>query len=467
MLQRTKWFLAIASLGWASRVAPGFAGDAALDCDGTVAATRVRAVRIDGTEFGGCLLGFADSGAVEVRGIDGVETVNVDELMRLELIRPRQRARRGARDESAVDVFLADGGSIRAKIVEEAVGAVVVHCALGEGVSMPFESVAGIRFAQTEAHTAAAELFDNAMRGRLPGYDVLITRGADDANALRGTLEKIGPERGAFAIASNSRREQAPDDSAVQGQDYVPEDTVADARIANARTFRVDRVFGVVLAAGVGDALTWPVTFELTDGSRFSGSLPAGAWAARPASEAALHVATSFGVDMDVPLSLVTGVRLRSDRLVYVSDLTPTAQRLEGRLHRPWHVQLDRSVSGTPMVLGGQRFDKGLGVHSRTELDYHLDGKYSMFVATVGIDDAVRPRGSVVFRIVGDGTVLHETELLTGTSPPNLCRVDVTAVTVLTLVVDYGDSLDLADQADWGGARLIREAKNIHGGGAH
>ncbi|MCH8271513.1 MAG: NPCBM/NEW2 domain-containing protein, partial [Planctomycetes bacterium] len=78
--------------------------------------------------------------------------------------------------------------------------------------------------------------------------------------------------------------------------------------------------------------------------------------------------------------------------------------------------------------------------------------------ATLGINDSVRPRGSVVFGILGDGAVLHETTVLTGTSEPQLCRVDVTGVTLLTLVTDYGDALDLADHADWGGARLLRPA---------
>ncbi len=108
-------------------------------------------------------------------------------------------------------------------------------------------------------------------------------------------------------------------------------------------------------------------------------------------------------------------------------------------------------------MLSGERFEKGLGVHSRTELDYELARGYETFVATLGIDDAVRPRGSVVFRILGDGKVLYETAMLTGTSGPHLCRVDLTGVTLLTLVVDYGDSLDLADHADWGGARLLKD----------
>jgi hypothetical protein len=114
------------------------------------------------------------------------------------------------------------------------------------------------------------------------------------------------------------------------------------------------------------------------------------------------------------------------------------------------------------MMLDGRLFEKGIGVHSRTELDYELGGKYEAFVATLGIDDAVRPRGSVVYQVLGDGDMLHETAVLTGTSEPYTCVVEVVGVNTLTLIVDYGDSLDLSDHADWGSARLLKPAGPEH-----
>ena len=108
--------------------------------------------------------------------------------------------------------------------------------------------------------------------------------------------------------------------------------------------------------------------------------------------------------------------------------------------------------------MGGRVFDNGLGVHSRTELDYQLDRGYESLVATIGIDDAVRPAGSVVFRVLGDGKVLLDSGVVTGKDPPRDVNVNVVGVSTLTLVVDYGDELDLSDQADWGGARLLKPA---------
>ena len=105
--------------------------------------------------------------------------------------------------------------------------------------------------------------------------------------------------------------------------------------------------------------------------------------------------------------------------------------------------------------MGGQTFTKGIGVHSRTELTFALGGSYEKFVATIGLDDSIRPRGSVEFRVLGDGNVLYDSGVLTGEDEPRNVIVDVSKVDTLTLVVDYGPDLDLCDHADWGAARLL------------
>jgi hypothetical protein len=108
------------------------------------------------------------------------------------------------------------------------------------------------------------------------------------------------------------------------------------------------------------------------------------------------------------------------------------------------------------MQIGGRRFEKGIGCHSLTELVYSIDGAYDSFVATIGIDDSVRPRGAVVFRVRGDERVLFDSGPVTGTDDPRQIVVDVREVKELTLVVDYGPGLDVSDHADWGDARLLR-----------
>jgi hypothetical protein len=104
-----------------------------------------------------------------------------------------------------------------------------------------------------------------------------------------------------------------------------------------------------------------------------------------------------------------------------------------------------------------------LGVHSFTELTFDIGGAYETFAATIGIDDSVRPRGHVVFRVIGDEGILFDSGPVTGRNGPEDILVDVTGVLVLKLVVDYGEELDIADHADWCDARLLRPPRNHEG----
>ena len=56
----------------------------------------------------------------------------------------------------------------------------------------------------------------------------------------------------------------------------------------------------------------------------------------------------------------------------------------------------------------GQEFHKGMAMRSRTELAWTLPGKFSRLEAVAGIDDDVRPLGSVRLQITGDGKSLFD-----------------------------------------------------------
>src|SRR5438067_5268521 len=70
--------------------------------------------------------------------------------------------------------------------------------------------------------------------------------------------------------------------------------------------------------------------------------------------------------------------------------------------------QANKSVDNHPIFIDGKRFEHGFGTHANSILRIALNGKAERFTATVGIDDEVGQRGSVVFKIVGDGKSLWE-----------------------------------------------------------
>ncbi len=379
-------------------------------------AATVQALRVDGTMVQGEWAGCPDATSVSIQSAAGMERIAFDDLARVTFTSSTKPP------EESILFLLADGGRLYGELVGDAPEAVVTRTVLGDAVPIAFDRLAAIQFVRGKDDLARAEeLFESALQARLPAQDVLITRGPEETKSLRGRLETLNAESGSFAFGDKPR------------------------------SFQMEKVFGIVFATGANKQAVFPVTVELSDGSVVSGAI-------ERADAESLKFATSVGSVMEVKVGEVMNFRVRSPRVVYVSDLTPTVERTEGMLHRPWPVRKDRSVSATPLSMAGRVFNRGLGVHSKTELGYSLGGTYESLVATIGIDDAVRPAGSVVFRVLGDGKVLFDSGELTGQDPPRDIRVDTASVNTLTLIVDYGDGLDLSDYADWGGLRLLKPA---------
>ncbi|HTE17473.1 MAG TPA: NPCBM/NEW2 domain-containing protein [Armatimonadota bacterium] len=170
-----------------------------------------------------------------------------------------------------------------------------------------------------------------------------------------------------------------------------------------------------------------------------------------------LTVRMDWGDTLDVPVASISRLEVKNGKLVYLSDLKPTEARQVPYLDIPFPFQVDRSVSGRPLRLGGKTYRRGLGTHSRCELTYTLDGGYQTLSAMLGIDDAVGGQGSVVYRVFGDEKPLYESPVLRGGDTPVEMKINVKGVLLLRLEVDYADNGDAADHADWADARLLRQ----------
>lgn len=120
-------------------------------------------------------------------------------------------------------------------------------------------------------------------------------------------------------------------------------------------------------------------------------------------------------------------------------------------------IQKNLSIKGNPLMLRGTTYASGIGTHAASQIVYNLNGQYSAFVSDVGVDDEVNGQGSVIFQVIGDGTVLFNSGVLTGASPVVHVNVSLAGVQQLTLVATNGiaNSIDY-DHADWAGAALIQ-----------
>ena len=68
--------------------------------------------------------------------------------------------------------------------------------------------------------------------------------------------------------------------------------------------------------------------------------------------------------------------------------------------------------------MAGQSFDRGIGTQSRTLLAYRIEPGDRRFQALVGVDERAGPLGSVVFRVLVDGTERYQSAPLTDRDAP-------------------------------------------------
>ena len=123
--------------------------------------------------------------------------------------------------------------------------------------------------------------------------------------------------------------------------------------------------------------------------------------------------------------------------------------------------QIDKSVTEKELSIGGQKFEHGVGTHATGYVWIDLDGRCDKFIASVGVDDAaLKQSGSVVFRVIGDGKQLFESNIIKRGDAPVKLEVTLKGIRKMILMVtDAGDGID-NDHADWADARFFTAGKS-------
>lgn len=142
---------------------------------------------------------------------------------------------------------------------------------------------------------------------------------------------------------------------------------------------------------------------------------------------------------------------------VFVSDLPFVSETNGwGPVERDMSNGENGSGDGSPLTIDGVTFAKGLGTHADSSVKVYLGGQCTTFTATVGLDDSKdeKGEGDVIFRVKGDGELLHDTGSITWADPGTPIEVDVAGVDELELVADM-NGVDYRDHADWADAKLV------------
>jgi NPCBM/NEW2 domain len=169
---------------------------------------------------------------------------------------------------------------------------------------------------------------------------------------------------------------------------------------------------------------------------------------------------TQFGATLELPEASVLAAEVRQGQAVDLAELTPTRYEHRPYLGAAWPLRKDAALTGQPLRIRENTYEKGLGTHAACQVAYKLDGQYQRFDAVVGIDDMARlGKARVAIDLDGKRIDLNDGKELTSQSPPLTVRLDVRKVRTMTLIVDLGSFGDVQAHVNWAKARLVKHAE--------
>jgi hypothetical protein len=392
-------------------------------------ALDVRLSHVEATDVAGVLQAVADDGSWVIFTPEGGEptTLAIDEVVRISF---GARERTSSRDAIAVlsggDVLsggIIGGGQERIRLRNRAVGEIAVSLERLRGVILP---------------SAPAEMRSRLLRSltarSVPRDRVIFPNG----DVVEGVILKVSDKNVTIESGLGARP--------------LPYTELAAFVVAELQPLAVRPV-----RPGKREVVA---VLHTADGSRLSGRLTG-------LTQEAVRYRTRLGHEVEVQASAIIEITFRGGRVTYLSELRPQRVRQTPLIRgepTPWTLQRDRSVLGTPLRLDKKIYERGLGMHSRCEATYRLDGKYSRLLGTIGIDEGAtgtshKPAapGGVVFRVHLDGKMVFDSGPVSRGDAPRPLRVAVAAARTLTLEVDFGpDGDDRGDHADWADIRLVK-----------
>jgi hypothetical protein len=352
-----------------------------------------------------------------------VGTAESNQLATRNLISLRCLKRPSVRNRADPLILLSDGGLLAARVITGDELSLAVRWArfpVWEPVKLPLEGVRGIIFLRGDDAAEEARLW-NRLTGHRDRHDlVLLTNG----DSLFGQISRMDEQ---VVMLDTAAGRSSIERGGIRAIAFNPE------------------LINVEPLKGEGALVS------LVDGSRFRITK------LRMGALDRLAGRTLFADRLELPLLTIESLRFLGGCATWLSDLEPSQYRFEPFLDVPWPWRRDRNVQGGRLVLREVEYPKGVGLHSRSEISYRLDGAYRAFQATIGIDDDAQGKGSALFEVLVDGNSAYKSGELTGASAAvALPRIDLTGAKTVTLRVDYGAMADILDHADWCDAVLIR-----------
>ena len=122
---------------------------------------------------------------------------------------------------------------------------------------------------------------------------------------------------------------------------------------------------------------------------------------------------------------------------------------------------VNRTLTGRPLSIAGQRYDNGIGTRANVDIEYDLKGLFDTFTALVGIDDATANQNAAIeFVVIGDGKELWRSGPMKKSDAAKELKIELAGVRHLMLRVSgggEGQGPQARILADWVNASLNRK----------
>ncbi|MGD2111570.1 MAG: NPCBM/NEW2 domain-containing protein [Phycisphaerae bacterium] len=350
-------------------------------------------------------------GALVAHGEQATQRIAFSELVRL-----RTDARPLPHPQGDYTVKLAHGDVLHGDVVGGAAEAIIVETPDVGRIRVAIENVKEMvrTSAARSAHRKAVEWFTDADDS---GDDAVLLRNSD---VLRGFVASVD----AIGIALESEL----------GANLVPHRMVVGVRFASPVAPPLDVTYSLAtLRSGCRltlDRLNW------TGGG----------------------VEAQYGQDQKLrwDAGQIVMIEFVGGRWEWLSAHKPISHEHTPMMSVGWEYTSDRNVLGGPIMVGGERFAHGIGVHSRSRLVYDLQGDYTRFVTWFGIDDESGPLADASVAIKVDGQRRFAAEHVKRGLLHGPVRIDTAGAKRIELLVDYGDNGHMQDRFNWVEAALVR-----------
>ena len=385
----------------------------------SAALPEVEVQTVEGEQFAGTLVEWKAERLV-LKTEDGQRSLSADELSALA---PRHPSTADLA-VGKVEVQLVDGSSFSASQYTARAGTAAVVLPGGRKLSVPRESVSAVRLQGSGA--AAGAQWERILKNR-PTADILVVQRGEALDYHKGVIREVSESEVLFELDGE------------------------------ALPVKRTKVAGLVYYCPPGNKLAGTLC-RIVD-------MTGARWIVREVQfDGEVRWTTLSGVLCNRPVEELKRVEFASDKVLYLSDLKAESvewvpwfqpDKEQDFLSQFFAPRQDRTPEGKPLHLGGKAYRKGLAMNSRTTAVFRLPDRYRRFKATAGIDDEMRPRGSLQLVIRGDDRVLLETEI-TGTEEPRNIDLDVTGVRRLTVTAEFGKEMDQGDHLLLCEARVIK-----------